>query len=838
MTKEYNINLKQGNSSTSKFDIRDYVEFDANGRAVCPNCGTEGGKKNLSVTNGGSYDGAYDCFKCHDTEAIREALGVPKRKILPTLLVNPSQAKSQTNKETKKKVLVSQDIILNDSAQLLTAQSKKAFEALKWLKARGILPEIAKEYKLGLARAKYDNKYYESISIPIPEEGKYYRKKRLIPWEKDNPIQKDRPWSQYGIPKMVYFSHLPKQAHQTWLCEGEWDAILLGWLVKNFQPEGIAVASFTCGCNVIPGQSELDRLPGQVKIFYDRNDELIKGKRAGEEGAKKVAQALGDRGEIALVPMPENCMLKGWDVSDALNSGYKFEEFEIAASQATCFKAYPDVPEQKQKTQSSLQRMSFEEIFDTAPDYCDWLLHDLLISDELSVLAAPPRAGKSLFALGLAKAVASGGNFLDRPVKKGKVFYVCVEDSQRKIKTRLKAQDWTREEMKAVEEIRNFTLDKLPELVELIKEEKPALVVIDTLSRVRSDANSESSAEMGKVLAPLQDIASENNCCVLVVHHTRKQGLITKESNEIFDSVRGSGAIRSTCRGMLVLLEEKGKFRLIAENGDAEKQNLEVRLNPNTLNWSAVREWKLNVNMSQKQKIFEYLKTVESASVEDIAEDTLIPTQSVYVVLARLRKEGVVRNSTKDRKLVQYYVEKKFLTVRDLLDNSDSYLESDTGDLTNFQKNQKSNVESDQEGNEMLRPLITFSRREEKNNFVRSEEKSSQPPIDIDVAGSNKHLTNSDLLDAKKTNVISGTCSHFSQSDHIGDVTKNFDGNVINPCKEEELKPGDKVKGCCTNTKIDDWIGTVESINREMANVEWSDGSQNLVGVDLLQKIE
>ena len=87
------------------------------------------------------------------------------------------------------------------------------------------------------------------------------------------------------------------------------------------------------------------------------------------------------------------------------------------------------------------------QVFDEAPDYVDWLVPDLLTSNELYCLAAPPRRGKSLLALALAKAISSGGKFLDRPCQKGNVVYIGREDPDDKIKQRMVAQEWERGEM-------------------------------------------------------------------------------------------------------------------------------------------------------------------------------------------------------------------------------------------------------------------------------------------------------------------------------------------------------------------------------------------------------
>lgn len=830
MTKEYTKNSDQSNTFATKFDIRDHVEFDASGRAVCPNCGTEGGKKNLSVTNGGQYDGAYKCFKCDDVEAIREALGVPKPQIIPTALAKPPQK--------KKKTLVSESLVLDYATHLLTANSEYSFSALKWLKNRGILPEIAKEYKLGLVRAKYKEKFYWAISIPIPSEGKYYVKKRLVPWQPDNPIQKHRAWSQYGIPKTIYFTHNPEKAKETWLCEGEWDAILLGWLVKHFQPEGIAVASFTCGCKAIPEQPELDRLPGQIKIFYDRNDELIKGKRCGEDAAKELAQVLGDRGEIAKVPMPENCTVKGWDVSDAINLGYRFDEFEKAASQASHY-----LPTDKPKNKFRDKLVSARTIFERAPDYVEELWTDFFACNEMYLLAAPPRLGKSLFTLALAKAVATGTEFLGRPTKKGKVILVSKEDAEDKLKERMIAQTWGDEEFDNISFQNDFTLDDLPDLIEYLEQEKPALLVLDTLSRIRTDNLSENDSKLSSYLSPLQDAAQKNNVCVIVVHHTTKGGLITESREEIFNKVRGTGSLRGVCRGMVVLTEGKDCTRLVAENGRSEPKDLRIKLNPYTLIWKQLGKWNPpQVDISQKDKVLDWLKRNQSGQVVQIAKELNIQTKTIHKILTRLVSENLARKEGQRMNTLYYASEfDKFRHTEGYVEIPKSSPERGSGDFsTNRQilKNLDSKIKSDQECNEILQNCSHFSEPSEKNNFVDLSNKEDQS---IAVQGKNRfrqNSTNSTLSNSEKSNVITGRCSHFSQADHISNTTKIFEEKVINEPDERGFKPGDKVTGNCTNTKIDNWVGTVESINGEMANVTWSDGSSNLVGLDLLKKIE
>ncbi len=831
MTQEYNNSV---GSSSAKFDIRNYVDFDDKGRAVCPNCGdpNKPNKKTLSVILNGSGEGAYKCFKCNDTEAIRAALGEPKNKVIPTALAQPvSQPKDyRVNLKTIEK----------DCSSLVEAQTETAFLALKWLKERGITAEAARQYKLGLVRAKHGDKFYPAISIPIEQDGKYHRKKRLIPWDEKSEVQQERRWSQYGIPATVFFTHNPHTATETWLVEGEWDAIYLGYLLAKEDIEYVSVATFTAGAGNLPKETDLARLPGRVKIFYDRNDKPHEktGKRSGDEGAKKVAIALKGRGLIAKVPMPSNPKKWGWDVSDALNFGYTLADFQEAALEAKPYLEQHPTPDYDNPLRKYMT--TYWDIMQNAPDFVDWLVYEILSPNELFVLAAPPRAGKSLLALALAKAVATGGTFLGRPAKKGKVLYVNIEDNPGKVKRRLIAQEWTEEEARNVTQIDKFNLGQLEHLEALIREENYSLVVIDTLSRVRRDGFSENSSDMANALAPLQDIAAENNCCILVVHHTRKQGLDSKATDDVFDSVRGSGAIRATCRGMLVLVKAKNNYRLAIENGEAEAQDLAIRLNQANLVWTLQGKWSLSVNLTQKERVTEFLKTVEEATMEEILENTSIPKRSLYEVLIRLIKDGQIKrnNSTSQYNTEVYYSFLDCQLVDNLLTKPKVYRERDIGDstkTTNFSEEKCTSRKSDQKSVTNVYSNDHFSSNDHffsgDSNFVDSEVKSDEREIGQEIQGSTGCQQPVNMLTNSNENT-------FSSNDHFGDNTKNFTEKVIKSDNDSTFSVGDKVRGKCTNTKIDNWVGTIESIHDEKASVTWADGLSNLVGIDLLEKID
>lgn len=606
------------------FRITDHVEFDDRGRAHCPACYAAGKtrRKNLSLIPGS--DGAYKCHRGCTAADIREALGVTKAKQIPAALVAPKATPPTT--VSPQKVKEAHEKLMSPAGEI----------AREWLNLRGIKTEMIQRFQLGLVRSKQGDRMLPAISIPIPadEAGtQYWQKKRVEPWNlKQSPDV--QPWSQRGIPPKLFLTWLPAEATETWLCEGEWDAMMLGWAARQAELP-VAVCSFTCGCSSVPPAGELEKMPGEVIIFYDRNDKpLENGKIPGEEGAKKVAAALGDRAKIAQVPMPTYCEIEGWDVSDAFNAAYKIQDFIEAANNAVLTQ-----PEKPQRTNPLREHLQWnDDLLDTAPEYTDWLVSDILTTNELFLLAAGPRAGKSLLAMTLAKAVATGERFLDRPVLKGPVIYVRKEDGDSKTKEREMAQGWDRG--LPVAWLKKFKLSELPHLRELAEEIQPRLIVIDTLSRVKDSMVSESSAEMSQLLEPLQEMAEELDCCILLVHHTGKVSVDNAAAIDVFDTIRGSSAIRATCRGTLVLAAGERNYRLLVENGWG-KHDLNVVLDGNTLTWRLLGNWQPQVMGTQSDQVIDYLKTCQIATIDQMSQDLGIPKMSLYKTLERLQASEI-----------------------------------------------------------------------------------------------------------------------------------------------------------------------------------------------------
>lgn len=366
------------NESTASFTVTPHK-----GLAYCFGCAWGGGAiKFLMELNRVSFvDAVLDLARATNIP-VRYEDGSTEYDY-PDPLPRPLTPKAPVAKEeqTPAKDYTVDEWRVNRSVERLLSGAGDAELALSWLEHRGITREMVKRYRLGLEKriitpdqSKPDCKEeYWAIGIFIPvadRPGRFYVKKRPVPWLTGN----ERPeylakWAQFGLPATIWFSYNPPEATQTYFTEGEWDAVLLGELARQ-QGEKVAVACSTSGAGTVPKPEQLNRLPGHVIIFYDRDE-------AGVQGAQKLAAALKGRAIIGSVPMPNDCLVKGWDVSNAIQGGYRWEDFE-AADLTEPEETIETTPPNESGISFKVLRKSLDQLLETFPELQsepgqDWL---------------------------------------------------------------------------------------------------------------------------------------------------------------------------------------------------------------------------------------------------------------------------------------------------------------------------------------------------------------------------------------------------------------------------------------------------------------------------------
>ena len=213
-----------------------------------------------------------------------------------------------------------------------------------------------------------------------------------------------------------------------------------------------------------------------------------------------------------------------------------------------------------------------------------------LLSVGLNILASPPKYGKSWMMLTLCLAVASGGRFLGYTTNQCGCLYLALEDSQRRLKTRMdkllagKAAPAGFHFATMADTIDNGLFDELADFLKVHPD--TGLIVIDTLQRVRGAAHGKEGAYAAdyREVGALKAFADSHNVALLLVHHLRKM----KDDGDPFNMISGTNGIMGASDATMVLTKEKrgdSNATLSVVGRDIESSDTVLRFNKDTCYW-------------------------------------------------------------------------------------------------------------------------------------------------------------------------------------------------------------------------------------------------------------
>ena len=190
-----------------------------------------------------------------------------------------------------------------------------------------------------------------------------------------------------------------------------------------------------------------------------------------------------------------------------------------------------------------------------------WLVPDLVPGSNVTLLSGDGGTGKSLLALQLAFAVATGRPWIGRPVDQGRALVLSAEDDEAELHRRLSAI--TEAEGTSLGDLRTLTVRSLagedallahdgpaglvpsPLLREIearIAEERPALVVLDTLADM-FPANENDRAKVRQFVGIIRGLAIRQGCAVVLLSHPSLTGMAN--GSGISGSTAWNGSVRS-----------------------------------------------------------------------------------------------------------------------------------------------------------------------------------------------------------------------------------------------------------------------------------------------------
>lgn len=239
---------------------------------------------------------------------------------------------------------------------------------------------------------------------------------------------------------------------------------------------------------------------------------------------------------------------------------------------------------------NKFQTISMAELFDTAFKPRKPLIEGLLYNGVYLFVGAP-KVGKSFAMEQIGYHISCGEPIWGREVTQGTVLYLALEDDYARLQSRLyrmfdiNSTPNYHFSIKS-EMISNGLENQLKEFIE--KYNDTSLIIIDTLQKVRElSGDSFNYAKDYEVITSLKNFADENNICIVLVHHTRKQ-----EGSDAFDSISGTNGLFGAADGAFVLHKDKrtnADAVLDVSGRDIQDQRLFLKRNDNC-SWDLIKE--------------------------------------------------------------------------------------------------------------------------------------------------------------------------------------------------------------------------------------------------------
>ncbi len=238
-----------------------------------------------------------------------------------------------------------------------------------------------------------------------------------------------------------------------------------------------------------------------------------------------------------------------------------------------------------------------------------YIINDLL-AEGATLFAGKPKLGKSWLALDIGLAVASGHPlFGSLPVEGGDVLYLALEDSERRLRSRLVKKGMSVPERLTLAtewpDMENGCIAELDAWADAMT--KPVLVIIDVLKKVRSATRYNEAIYDAdyRALDPIAKWARGRGLAALIVHHVRKM-----DADDPLDCVSGTTGLTGASDTVMVLKRDTGTGHCIlyVRGRDVEEAEKAVRFEPDTGRWRLLGNADEVGRSNERQAILDLLR--------------------------------------------------------------------------------------------------------------------------------------------------------------------------------------------------------------------------------------
>jgi len=313
-----------------------------------------------------------------------------------------------------------------------------------------------------------------------------------------------------------------------------------------------------------------------------------------------------------------------------------------------------------------------DEILRTEYPAMRWIVEEL-IPEGLTVLAGKSKAGKSWLLLQMALAVAKGQSFLGFNTVKTKAVYLALEDSERRIQSRMKYQQQGGSANLQILDRWEGGLDSLvrdlPEIPDV------QLLIIDTWGRFIGKGKNGKKVDgndyhdVTENVGRLHSIAKEHGIAVIVCTHTKKGIGADDWLDDVIGSVALVGCADTILKFSRVRKSDEGNLDVTGR--DVHEQSIGIHRDDC---------WRWNLSDEQdpdRRSIREVLKNGSPDGMTERDIKKLRKNLDAERILQELIRDGEVESDKREK--TTYYR----LTVGTCIKNTGKYAQVPTADTEN-----------------------------------------------------------------------------------------------------------------------------------------------------------
>ncbi len=273
---------------------------------------------------------------------------------------------------------------------------------------------------------------------------------------------------------------------------------------------------------------------------------------------------------------------------------------------------------------------------------------DGLLPEGLTFMCGAPKLGKSWMALGLAIAVAEGGHALGSvPVEAGDVLYLALEDSPRRLQSRLRTLLGGEDGPKALQletewpRLDEGGTDKLDEWLDGHPDAR--LVLVDVWPRIRPRVRNRGADQYTidyDAAEMIQRLAISRGIAVVVLFHTRKA-----EAADFVETVTGTFGTASGADTIVVVKRGRGQAdaTLHVTGRDIIERELALRFTPEAGTWTLLGD-AAEYNLSEtRRELLEAIRAHGTLTPKQAAEITSVGYELAKKTLQRMAADGQLR---------------------------------------------------------------------------------------------------------------------------------------------------------------------------------------------------